>query len=541
MIELAKEPKPELKEVDNLLAMFDDDDEDSSNDHEAKDDTDGTRARQPVVITGQRDEPLTYGIHFIQNALKSWAHSRLTNQWRQHWEHEKERQQHGPKKRRVGRPRKFDSGEADERAPSPSVVRILLSKTEEGAAITAFQDVLESGCLQVNGRLPTQLSHALSQLYTQIDHLINQGARPEPPWHCMSYRAQEKAHEGRLDWYNKAFDRAHEEQARQQHFQQQQVMQQMGAPAPQGRPTTVEQASASHANELKRRHSLQLAAQRPHPTQHLTSPIVIDSRAKAQASGPLASPANKVPSMDPSSNIHAPPLTSPALPTQSSPTDANQSLTKVKMYVPGSAMPAAGLSRSGATLKFSCAPNSEDAVKVFGSQAFSSNDKRQRLPNGRPMSAVQGQQFRVQHKQMRGSPLGTKGPMPTTSGARRSMSDSIDLTMTDAPPHQHYMQSTRAQSDLSNGTFLVPPNNRSGAPKTGMYIHTAQHQPGVLLSSAAAPVIGSMEARKGFGLSSKRPLSNTGNGKSVYQNGGQAKAAEYAVSSPRPGTTVVDQ
>ena len=80
----------------------------------------------------------------------------------------------------------------------PAEIRIKAETQPEGLAVKAFQEVLDSGCLRVNAMLPHELTRALMNLYMQIDHLINQGAKDETTWQCMSYGAQIAANKLRL-------------------------------------------------------------------------------------------------------------------------------------------------------------------------------------------------------------------------------------------------------------------------------------------------------------------------------------------------------
>jgi hypothetical protein len=186
--------------LDNFLAMFDDDDSDD------KDESDPEPDPEPEVETprylehtGEPDGPLTYGIQFIMNALKSWAQQRLN-------------QQHlaAIQKARMDQETKLAGGNAA--PPSDSIPdRPILADTPEGKAIAAFRDVVESGCLQVNVVLPADLAGAVRHLYVQIDQLINQGGKPpREAWQPMSYAAQIHAHEMRLEQWR-------EQQARAQH------------------------------------------------------------------------------------------------------------------------------------------------------------------------------------------------------------------------------------------------------------------------------------------------------------------------------------
>lgn len=172
--------------VDHLLGALEDDDPD---------------------YPGRPDGNLMYGIQFIQTALKSWAQQRMQNVLAQRvaydWQQEQlqnlqtQQQQGQPKQKGRQQQHKLDS--ATHRQELPAVVHMTLQNQPEGTAIVAFQEVLRSGALQVNGVLPQRMALALSGLYEQIDYLINQGARDVSPFVCMSYGAQQAAHRGRVE------------------------------------------------------------------------------------------------------------------------------------------------------------------------------------------------------------------------------------------------------------------------------------------------------------------------------------------------------
>lgn len=132
------------------------------------------------------------------NALKSWAQQRLHQQ-------------------ALAAAQETRMATTDGSLPGKSIIasKQNLSDTPEGKAIAAFRDVVESGCLRVNVVLPAELANAVRHLYVQIDQLINQGGKPPPePWHPMSYIAQIKAHQIRVDTWR-------EQQARVQGRHQQ--------------------------------------------------------------------------------------------------------------------------------------------------------------------------------------------------------------------------------------------------------------------------------------------------------------------------------
>ena len=174
--------------VDNFLAMFDDDDD--SDDKDESEPEPEVEAEKPRYLehTGEPDGPLTYGIQFIMNALKSWAQQRLN-------------QQYMAASQQARMEQETRSTEGNDVPPSIPE-RPLLADTPEGKAIAAFRDVVESGCLQVNVVLPADLAGAVRHLYVQIDQLINQGGKPpREAWQPMSYAAQIQAHEMRLEQY----------------------------------------------------------------------------------------------------------------------------------------------------------------------------------------------------------------------------------------------------------------------------------------------------------------------------------------------------
>lgn len=179
--------------MDNFLAMFDDDD-----DSDDKDESEPEPEPEPeaevetpryLEHTGEPDGPLTYGIQFIMNALKSWAQQRLNQQYLA-----------ATQQARMDLETKLTEGNVA--VPPSFPERPVLADTPEGKAIAAFRDVVESGCLQVNVVLPADLAGAVRHLYVQIDQLINQGGKPpREAWQPMSYAAQIHAHEMRLEQF----------------------------------------------------------------------------------------------------------------------------------------------------------------------------------------------------------------------------------------------------------------------------------------------------------------------------------------------------
>lgn len=379
--------------LDALLGMFEDEEDDA--DDEAEDEVEeppldehGRKLNYALDHPGESDGPLTYGIQFIQNALKSWAQQRITHTMHPELQRQAQlwaQQQAQMKKRGPGRPRKFTEAEERERAAKiptlPPPVQIKADSTPEGIAVKAFQSVLECGCLQVNAILPAELTRALRHLYMQIDHLINQGAKNEQTWQCLSYGAQIAANKTRVEKWKEAQAKAHEEMARQHQLAQQQVMQQMGLSVHLSGQLSPVQIAHQHALELERRRSQQHAAQQPYISHHHLNPLLLGSQPPGTPTGfaPSPSPAN--------AQVQQPGLSSDgsnpnALPLHGSPVNANlQHLEKVKMYVPGY-MP-----RSGTQMKFSFTPTNENALKVFGPQAFPTPPPPGNIPNRGPMSA----------------------------------------------------------------------------------------------------------------------------------------------------------
>lgn len=371
------EPK-EKSAAAGLLAMFDDDSEASSD--ESKTDASAAKAAPPVqqppptphavpavnanhVVRpldyllenpGAPDAALYYGIKFIQNALRSWARQRLNTEYAHfYWaEHHRHSSQHQPQKRGPGRPRKFDDDPNNSKLP-PANIRMDLAHTNEGRAIAAFQDVLESGCLQVNVTLPIELSRALRILYAQIDQLINQVPKMNMPWQCLSYDVQITANKIRVDEWKEARARATAEMERQQMLAQQQVMQQMGIRS--GRSgMSNEQPQNSPVADFHRRSSSNQELPRTHQSPYPPLPPA------GQTAFVNAVPPVSVPNGTPTTS-GMPHILPNAAPIPSSPASVH-------------GVPLANLlSRSGQSMKFSFDTSSELARKA--------------LPNRGPMGA----------------------------------------------------------------------------------------------------------------------------------------------------------
>lgn len=390
--------------VDNLLGMFggDDDDESGESDEsaESEEEIDDVLMKPITDYTtstvGQPDGPLSYGIQFIQNALKSWAqqrlqhqfHSALLQQAREWQQHCISRQKRGP-----GRPRKFPDGHEHERQPPPTQpppFHVRLESTPEGVAIKSFQQVLDSGCLQVNAMLPTVLTTALRHLYMQIDHLINQGSKPEPRWQCMSYGAQITANRARVAKWKDAQIRVQAEMDRQQHLANQALLRQMGlAPPPPGAPppmTPEQQRADAQAREIEldRRRSMQLAMQQPQVSANMLTPMQFTNQP------PINPPTSHAPSprpatTAPTSQRHSQPA-SPALGGANpqgyrSPSNANGSAKpaeKVRMYT-SNLTP-----RSGAAMQFSFPQPHAEAADGTSAAQGPSHGLPNRHTNGTP-------------------------------------------------------------------------------------------------------------------------------------------------------------
>ncbi|KAK3057912.1 hypothetical protein LTR09_000988 [Extremus antarcticus] len=223
---------------------------------------------------GQPDVALIHGIQFIMNALKSWAHGRLTAEFRNYYyqQHFFAEQAALARKRGPGRPRKFEDAEENQNLP-PAVHRHDLSNTYEGRTIELFQQVIESGVLRANVSYPKPLARALRMLYMQIDQLINKsGTGMDPQWQCMSYGAQITAHRRQVEKVKEAQARAQAEIERQHFFSQQNVMQQMGV-APT-RMSAADQKMAEYIRRMDEREARverSMPVQYPHPSSYLAS------------------------------------------------------------------------------------------------------------------------------------------------------------------------------------------------------------------------------------------------------------------------------
>jgi hypothetical protein len=552
-------PKPvaEKKDaaVDNFLAMFDDDDSDEKDEPEVTNKKDDGNLNYKLPTTAEPDGPLKYGIQFIQNALRSWAYQRVTSQVAQQYQQMQlqARAESQPQKRGPGRPRKFDNGDEQSSFPqNPPMYQFDLATTPEGAAIMAFQDVLDSGCLQINTSLPVELSRALRHLYMQIDHLINQGSRSEPQWRCMSYGAQITAHRIRVEKWKEQQARAQQEMARQQQLANIQVMQQMGLPPNVPRiPMTAEQAQQAHAIELERRRGLQHAAQQPHLTKNITNPMSFDSNTStpsrpasattantalktavstaanasisatakatgsassstianstATTSGAAASSVNGAAAKSPASTTTlANPLpNTSATPVPTSPADpASVQLDKIKLYMPNY------LPRSGQSMKFSFAPNSELAVKAFGAQAFpNANNTTSSLPNRGPMNIPTTQSPTAAPNatpQTNGTTpvLGSNASAPSPPSLDRSNSDTIEVAMKPPVRRESQSKSKGGKTGLTAKNGKPPPTQDS---MMGSFNSVDISQSGAAASPTGVPGLKSNDNNKASNLESRFP------------------------------------
>jgi len=288
----------EENNVDSLLGMFND------ADGEPKSDFETAPLHIPEVIDlqvplqkpGEPDAPLTHGIEFIQNALRSWAIQRNISEYQMQYMQHQQYEAASRAKHLTGRSNKHENGLYEHARPPkpPPHIRIDLSQTPEGAAILAFQEVLAAGCLQVNAQLPLPLSRALRRLYMQIDQLINQGARNEPQWRCMSYGAQIAAHRSRAEKWKIMQVRTQQDFLRQQRNAQQHLIQHTG-PSPQHQNLMAQQQlQLQHAVNLERKLGVQDAAPQQLLTQHPANMVGVHQKSSTPPGDPIipASPMN---------------------------------------------------------------------------------------------------------------------------------------------------------------------------------------------------------------------------------------------------------
>jgi hypothetical protein len=415
-----------------------------------------------------------------------------------------------------------------------------LAQTPEGAAIAAFQEVLDSGCLQVNAVLPVELTRALRKLYMQIDHLINQGSRNEPQWQCMSYGAQIAAHKSRVDEWKEAQAKHQEEMARQQHLAQQQMLLQMGIPPqqqhqPNRHSMSAEQAQQQHAIDLERRRSLQHAAQQPHLTHYLTNPLSLNSQRGAAPTGvgPSPSPVGGPPASSPSTTpANAPSDTQQGLSSKSAADYKSVQLDRIKLYMPNY------LPRSGQSMKFSFAPHNELALKAFGPQAFPSNHAGPNLPNRGPMSAspvIPSMPMNINPSAHRSNlPTPVLGANGSPAELKRTPSDKTDVVMTDASNQasQRPVPEPEPKPTTTNGTNTAKDSANHVPAFTAVNASANESRPKSALANSPSA------------MSPLKQTIETPNGKHVSMPASPAqgnRSAELASRFPHPGAVVVDQ
>ena len=300
--------------------------------------------------TGVPDGPLTYGIQFIMDALHSWADQRVRQQRQQHITMLQARML--PPAVNPGNgavPQNFAATSNGQTAPKMPD----LNDTPEGKAIAAFRDVVESGCLQVNLILPADLADAVSRLYLQIDHLINQGNRvqPEPPYRPVSYSAQIISHQKRIDRFK-------DDQARRQQASAQQGLNPMYGMPPQamlgGYPQQAPFQHQMYAPPAGRRRSTPQAPQAPgQPHAHLQQRVSLPPGAH----GPSQPSAN--------GNMAGHPSAVPGAPRPDGPQGLSNEERLRAMYAPNLRLP-----RSGQMMNFSFAHENPAAIQAFGQNSF---------------------------------------------------------------------------------------------------------------------------------------------------------------------------
>ncbi|KAK3715168.1 hypothetical protein LTR37_007378 [Vermiconidia calcicola] len=556
--EPASKSKPEAKpaaeketDVDDFLAMFDDEDGDEKKVEKGDSKPTGSYLHRALDNPGAPDGPLTYGIQFIQNALKSWAQQRLSSQYAQHYhEVHQQAQNEAQAKRGPGRPRKFDEDVGPRRASlPPAIIQMDLAKTPEGAAIAAFQQVIDAGCLQVNAVLPKELTRALRHLYMQIDQLINQGSRNEPEWQCMSYGAQIAAQKVRVDSWKDARAKASEEMARQQQLSHQQVMQQMGIPQPRA-PMSTEQAQHAHAVELERKRSLQLAAQQPHLSRYLTNALTLQSQSAPSPTGgaPSQSPVNGTSAGTPTGSTAQ---TNPhnGMPSSSIAADLRAAkLNELKSQTPSL------LSRSGQSMKFSFAPTNDLAVKAFGRDAFPVPSTGSSIPNRGPMSAgpsmpplATNGSFRQMDGSRPSSATGLKGSISWD----RQPSDTIEVAIKNGNGERRRSQASPTDAHSTFIAMTGKPGSKGTPIPTSGSTAVNKSSPGPVVNSWKAmapptkrlsidipngngsPIVGPASASPRTAVSATTPMD--------VDNADEARGTDLASRFPHPGAVIVDE
>ncbi|KAK4574338.1 hypothetical protein LTR86_002100 [Recurvomyces mirabilis] len=528
-------PKKDDAAIESFLGMFEDGDESSSDDDAAAKEV--TKKKQveakqqlpnldyTLKDPGLSDGPLTYGIQFIQNALKSWAQARLNQYYVAKRDHEHNvmlQQFFHPNKRGPGRPKRLT--EEEERmqqqvAQQPVVVHA--ENTPEGKAVECFREVISSGCLQVNAVLPQELTRALRNLYMQIDRLINQGSKNEPVWQCVSYGVQIAANKMRVDKWKESQAKAQDEMARQQHLAHQQVLQQMGLPPNHSQPLNEAQMRQAHDMELERRRSMAHAQQQPYLSQHHLNPMPVNLQPPNAPSG-SAPPQNGVnessagkpstpnSSMPTSNGLPHPQPQSPAI---SNSEEQKNHMEHVVMYQAGYKP------QRGPQMKFSFAPSNEQQMQVWGPNAFpQASPQGPAIPNKCPMS---------------GAPAQTT-PSKTTSGnAVPSVVASIETNAPSATnkkaPAVQPAGTTINDGDVEMVDKVTPNNKKRKASSTE--IKKEHFTPPV---TAPAPTGGFTAVSKT--MSNAASSNATSIGELSKQNG-HNMAARY----PHPGAIVVDR
>jgi hypothetical protein len=375
--------------------------------------------------TGVPDGPLTYGIQFIMDALHSWADQRIRQQRQQHITMLQARML--PPAVNSGNGAAPQSLQASLNGQPPPKMPDL-NDTPEGKAIAAFRDVVESGCLQVNLVLPADLADAVSRLYLQIDHLINQGNRiqPEPPYKPEAYSAQMTAHQKRLDRFK-------DDQARRQQAAAQQGLNPMYSMAPLY-PQHAQFQQHMYAPPAARRRSTPQVPGQPHA--HLPQRVPLPPGAH----GPSQSPSN--------GNSAGNPSALPGAPRPDGPQNLSHEEKMRMMYAPNLRLP-----RSGQMMNFSFAHHQNPAaVQALGQGSFPATN--------------QGHGPTVPSQPVSSPTVVTSSPAPT-SAIQRSVSQN-------GKNHSKPERASRAPSDPDAHAHPQPPKP---APTSGFTAVNAPAKP----------------------------------------------------------------
>jgi hypothetical protein len=382
--------------------MFDDEDSDDKDESDPEVEPEVEKPRY-LEHTGEPDGPLTYGIQFIMNALKSWAIQRLNQQ--QAAAAQQARMNDGnPASASIGAP------------PSAPIIpsRLNLSETPEGKAIAAFRDVVESGCLQVNVVMPADLASAVRHLYVQIDLLINQGSKPPPEqWQPMSYRAQIQAHQIRLDRHRDQQARAQQAMGQSGLYPMYNTM--VPPPMPGGHSHHMQFSNNAHGDRRRSTPHVPGQAHSSHSSR-VSLPAGFAGSSSSPLNGGLAG---------------SPPMT------------ANYRLP-----------------RSGQTMNFSFAPENMAAIQAFGSGAFPAASQNQgpNMPNRGPMSASQV----VNSSSAPPAPQAR----PTSRGNAKAANDVIETGGADAHTHTTRPQRQTTGFTAVNALAKVAHDTRATASST---------------------------------------------------------------------------